>query len=487
MNDEEVAAPPSPILMVVSMMLVLGSFFVIAWKMAAPVANTDTFFHLRLGAEFLNGWSPRDPGSVSSFATGDWVPSQWLGQIGLAAFEEWFGLPGVAWLSGTIILLLLLAIFLVNRAESSLLVAAVLLPITALGCAPALSARPQVLSYLFTLLTVWAWLRTQRTGRVAWWLVPMTWLWAMVHGMWVVSVITSLVAIAGLLLARTQGRPPLWKLALVPALSLLAAGLTPVGPAIYGAVIRVGSISKYYGEWGPTEFTKPATAFVAGMLVLLLLITLRSGPVDWLRLMLTLLGAGWLAYSNRTVPIAAVTLAPLLAGAMAQVLPRRRPSRAEVPLAVGGFLATVAGLALVVPHTSEPPPRGPNELTEAVDALPAGTGVLNEWDEGGYDMWLHPQLDFVMHGYGDMFTDAELERNFGLLTLQPGWDDDLRDLGVTHALLYNDGKLKYALVEQLGWEELVVEEPATATTDDKAQDEERLLSLLVAPDDWPTQ
>ena len=38
--------------------------------------------------------------------------------------------------------------------------------------------------------------------------------------------------------------------------------------------------------------------------------------------------------------------------------------------------------------------------------------MLNDWGEGGYLMWRFPELDFVMNGYGDIYTDDELARNF---------------------------------------------------------------------------
>ena len=78
-----------------------------------PLGNNDTFFHLRFGHEFLSGaWSLRHPGSVTTFATADWLPTQWLPQVVMAQFEEWFGLPGVAWLAGLHFLTLALTLWL---------------------------------------------------------------------------------------------------------------------------------------------------------------------------------------------------------------------------------------------------------------------------------------------------------------------------------------------------------------------------------------
>ena len=53
-------------------------------------------------------------------------------------------------------------------------------------------------------------------------------------------------------------------------------------------------------------------------------------------------------------------------------------------------------------------------------------------------MWRYPQLDLLMHGYGDTFTDAELQRNTDIIAMAPGWDDELRATGCTIAVLRPD-------------------------------------------------
>ncbi len=52
-----------------------GLLLVIVRWVIAPVSNPDTFFHLRFGHEFLDGWSLRDPGHVSTLGQRDWVPT----------------------------------------------------------------------------------------------------------------------------------------------------------------------------------------------------------------------------------------------------------------------------------------------------------------------------------------------------------------------------------------------------------------------------
>jgi hypothetical protein len=71
--------------------------------------------------------------------------------------------------------------------------------------------------------------------------------------------------------------------------------------------------------------------------------------------------------------------------------------------------------------------------------------VVSDWDNGGYFMWRFPQLDLLMHGYGDTFTVPELQRNTDITGVDPGWDRELRATGCTVAVLKTDTPLAYAL------------------------------------------
>ena len=59
----------------------LGVLVVAVARAARPLTNPDTYFPLRFGAEFLAGWSLRDPGSVSTSATRDWLPFYCHGRV----------------------------------------------------------------------------------------------------------------------------------------------------------------------------------------------------------------------------------------------------------------------------------------------------------------------------------------------------------------------------------------------------------------------
>jgi hypothetical protein len=253
-------------------------------------------------------------------------------------------------------------------------------------------------------------------------------------------------------------------------LSGVSSLLTPVGPGLFAAVLQVNSRGKYFYEWGPPTFTR----FYAVVLLVLLALTvvprLRRGRVPWFDIALIGLAGLWAVYSLRTVPVAACLAAPLAAAAIQPWLGDRPDvRRLERGLVVGGYLLALVGLALVVPHTADQPRESPAWMDEALADLPEGTKVVDDSAYGGYLMWRFPQLDLVMHGYGDTFTDDELERNADIDAVRGGWVALLRDTEAELAVLSPDSPLAYNLRATQGW--TVVEH-----SDD--------LELLQAPPGW---
>jgi len=431
-------------------LILLGILVSLVVNCARPLTNTDTYFHLRFGEEFLHGWSLRHPGSVSTFATRDWVPTQWLSEIAMTRVDQWFGLAGLAWFSGFLELLLFVGVYAAVRGRAEPLVALPLTGVALYAMQSGLSMRPQVLSYLLVTVVVAAWLRTLDDGRARWWLVPLVWLWAMLHGMWPVALVVGAVATVGLLLDR-RPRAVVLRSAGVTAACAVAAALTPVGPSLYGAVLTVGSRAHYFAEWLPPTWTSwSSLGFIVLFAVTLAGLWLR-GTNTWTETLLIALGGVFAAYAERTVPVGAAMLAPLAAAPLQSVLGRRPPVAARERWAVaGGALVGLVALGLAVPHTSADPLRVPAWADPALGRLPAGTKVLDDWNLGGYLMWRYPRLDLMMHGYGDTFTTAELDRNTRLLQVAPGWPEEVHASGARIALL-RPGLLSSQLVTQEQW------------------------------------
>ena len=287
----------------------------LTWHAAMPLTNPDTYFHLRFGHEFLDGgWTPWDPGSVSSFGTNDWVPTQWLPQVVMAQIEDWFGLAGVAWFQGLLHLALCVTFWVVARRWSTPLVSAAIVATALMASSLGLSMRPQVISYLLVAVTTAAWLRTREDGRVRWWLVPVTWVWAMCHGMWPVGIVIGVVAVVAIAADRAVPRRRLLALAAVPVGCAVAAALTPVGPRLYPAVLLVGGRGQYFAEWKPLDFTGVVGGALLVLIAAVAVRMVRRGSVSpWTDIAVVGLTVGWALYSTRTVAVAAAMLVPITA------------------------------------------------------------------------------------------------------------------------------------------------------------------------------
>lgn len=419
-------------------------------RMTIDDPRLDMWFHLRIGHELLSGWSVRDPGHLGVYDTAAWTPTQWLPQVAMAGTERAFGLPGVIWLAITAHVVLVVAVYVVCRREAAPLPASIATLLAFLALTIGLTARPQVLSYLLVVVTVSAWLATERDGRPRWWLVGVAWLWAPLHGMWPLATIIGAVCVLGIALSRTFEPAVVRRLALIPVLSALVPLLTPIGLDVYRSVLVVGGRGDYFVEWGPTDFHKPYAVTLAVMLAVVVVHVARTRR-SWLFVLLLLMAAGWAVYSMRTTPVAAAILAPLVAASLQSLVPSDQGVFRFERLAVAGIaVAAVVGAAVAAGPRADVDVV-PGWTDERLSALPAGTRVLDDWPTGPYFLWRHPDLDLVMHGYGDVFTDEEIKRNREIMLLEPGWDRLVADLDAEVAIVGTDTPLGYALSHDQRW------------------------------------
>jgi hypothetical protein len=453
-------------------LLLVAILAVLTRLAAAGLTNDDTYFHLRFGREFLHGWSLQHPGSVSTFATANWVPTQWLPEVVMAETQRIFGIAGVAWLSGLQQVVLVIVLYLTLRRWAEPLVVTGVMAAVLVSSVYFLSIRPQVVSFILVLVTVAAWCRTRDDGRIRWWLIPTTWAWAMVHGMWPVGIGLGCLAVVGLWLDGATTWKQTKRALLVPLLSLVAGGLTPVGPSLYRSVFAVGERSSYFSEWDSPDFRSyPSVTLSILFAVTVVLLLRRREQVRWFDALLILAAGACAVLSWRTVPVAAMTMAPLAARTIQQSWGGRTPAvgRGERRVLVGLAATALVALGVVVPHTVGSEPRSPQWVESELGALPQGTKVANAWEWGGYLMWRYPNLDLLMHGYGDTFTIGELQRNDDIESLAPGWDTELRKTDCRLAFLRATSNLAYALQHQDHW--IVVRESSAVV-------------LLRAPADW---
>lgn len=435
---------------ILSVLLVLGLFAALVRMSAAPLVNFDTYFHLRFGHEFLDGWQLGRPGTVSTFSTRDWLPTQWASEVGMAKMEDLFGLQGIAVLFCLALLLYAIALYLSCRTYASVSIAA---PVTIAGIAASgdgLSARPQLVSFVLVAVVAMAWLRSADDLKPRWWLVPLTWVWVTLHGMWPLGIVIGLVAVAGITLDNPAERRRAAHLVSVPIASAVAAALTPVGPGIYQAVADVGARTAYISEWEPPDFTSPFPFILACILGMTIVARLRSPGDRWVFDALLLLACAMAIYSTRTVPTAAALSAPLLARRLECVVQNRsRLGRLELHTVLVGAAVSLLACSIAV-RGRDLEVHHPDALVAQLDRLPTGTVVLNDSGWGAWLMWREPDLDPMLHGYVDLYTDRELARLGTIMQLQPGWRVELTRADPDVALLPPEAPITHALTH-IGW------------------------------------
>jgi hypothetical protein len=216
-------------------------------------------------------------------------------------------------------------------------------------------------------------------------------------------------------------------------------------------VLLVNSRGKYFSEWGPPHFTTVPCLLLLVLLAAAIVPMLRRGSNSWFEISMIAVICGWSVYSQRTVPVAAALVMPIATANLQTLIGATAPTvRRERVVVLGGAAAVLAVLACVVPSTAGEPPRQPAWVATTLSALLPGTTVLDDELWGGFLMWRYPQLNLAAHGYGDVYTTAELDDMGKIVSLHPGWPTLVARTGAQYALYKPDAPIAYAL-RQRGW------------------------------------
>ncbi|MGV8954549.1 MAG: hypothetical protein ACOH2M_25860 [Cypionkella sp.] len=420
-----------------------------------PVGDPDIWWHLKTGQYVLNGGQFSGPDPWVPFATRPFVLTQWLPEVVAQKVYELAGLPGVAWLRGAGMLMLLGAMLWVCRRVADT-VPALMAALTAmLGAWASLTERPQLVSFILLAITLAAWWRTGEDLRPRWWLIPLTWLWACSHGLWSVGLVVGGVVILGLAVDRRLDRRTALRLMLVPALSLIAAGLTPVGPRLLLSPFDVSAAAgPFVQEWQPTSAANPYALITLAMIAVVVLTWVRSRdvPTTW---QIALAAVAFVAtlIMYRTVAVGAVIAAPLFASALQQQRSRlpQPLTRRAVFTWLGLSLATVLLAAPIAGAVAQKPFGVPDGLRPQLASLPAKTVVLDQFAISGWLLWAEPHLIPVADLRSEVYTTEYLTAYRNNESVGPGWEDFITRTGATAALLGEDSALADALQQQLRW------------------------------------
>jgi len=420
-----------------------------------PVSDPDAWWHLKAGAYVLSHWQFNGPDPWVPFSSRPFVLTQWLPEVVAQKGYEIFGLPAVAWLRCAAMLALISALVWAARQAADSVPAIMAALAGLIGAGGSLSERPQLVSFVLLALTVGAWWKTAGDLRPRWWLAPMTFLWACSHGLWGVGVLIGLVVIAGLALDRRLDRHSAARLLAVPALSVAAAALTPIGPRLLLTPFEVSSnAAQFVQEWQPTDVRDTFAAVTLAMIALVLLFWIRATTVrPWWQVALAGAAVVFTLAMGRTVAVGAIIATPLLASAMQEQ--RRSPAAPLTRRAASAWIGLVATAAIVAAPLAgalaQAPSGWPEGMRPQLAALPAKTVVLNEFNVGGWLLWAEPHLTPVIDLRSEIYSKGYIRDYVRTQEVQAGWQKLLVRTGARYALLRTKTPLTVALREQLGW------------------------------------
>jgi hypothetical protein len=407
---------------------------------AGPIGDNSFLWHVRAGSAQWHLGHVLTTDSFSYTMVGSsWRTQSWLAELGYAGLEAVTG--SVAWAPLLVTIVCLLALVFIGLSVystvRSTLSVALWLFVAVWLFAPFAHPRPVVFSYLLLAVLV---VVVRLGDRVGWAAVPIVWVWAAVHGSWMLGV--------GLLVLEAIRRRS-WRMASLAGLSLVAATLTAHGVGVWTILTDFLShrdALAYLGEWGRPDLLDivqgPYLLIVGAVVVALIR---RRIPINDLWVVLPFLVAGFT--TERTVVPAAIVALPYAARAFDVRMPDSARRSSLIPWLVAA-LVVVLGIALLLrpgPVLSEE--RFPSDaLLSAVtadrffhDDAVGGYLVYRDWP--GRQVYIDDRAEL----YGaDMFQGLRDVKAGEYQAVFDRWD-------MTEAIVKPDWKLGERLIQD-GWQ-----------------------------------
>jgi hypothetical protein len=420
--------------------------------------DIDLWLHLRIGDMLRAGerfGTPPDP--LAELADRAYVPTQWLSQVGMSIVYDVWGMNGIQITRVLLVLLLGVLVVAAARVTAPATAAAIAAAITMFSTSIAWGERPQLAATVLLGAAVLLWWRALDQGRVPWLVMPLAWVWALVHGSWILGVAVGvLLTVGGLLDGRWSGRTA-YLVAGVPAFSLVAAALTPLGPRGALEPFRMGEAARtFVNEWQTPSLLNPLVVVVLASALVGLLGILRSSHLRWTRLLTVVASVALALWMVRTIAVGAVVLTPALAAGLATVGGRSRDRDSTLPFrseARAWGLGAVLFLVIAGWHALTTPFPAPvsSTVSAAVDDIPTDTHVAVDGRAVGWLQWAHRDLRPLRDLRAEVYSLPVALAYDDFKEARPGWQDYVDEHGITVVLADRSEPLDAALAGEPRW------------------------------------
>jgi hypothetical protein len=386
--------------------------------------DPDTWWHVKVGEQILasHALPTTDPYSFTAAGTA-WMAYEWLGDVFFALAARAGGLWGLFVFQRVIVVLVALLLYYLayvrtGNAKAACIASAIVLPIAPV----AFTLRPQMIGYVYLLVTLIC-MEHFRNGRskALWFLPPLFILWVNTHGTFVFGLFviglywaTSLLKFRiGGLLAEGMDAKQRRQLLLTFALCLLACLVTPYGSRIAAYPIEMATAQPLnianIVEWQPLSLGNPVGVyfllFAMALFVAQVTLRLTYRLVDMVMLLFGLYAA---CAHLRFAMLFVIFLTPIVADIFERWVPPYDPSKDRYALNFALMLLAIIALVKLQPTRQALDTLVSKEYpVNAVAYLrqhPFPTGMFNEYGWGGYLVGqLGPEHKVFIDGRADIY------------------------------------------------------------------------------------
>jgi hypothetical protein len=433
-----------------------------------PLFAIDLAYHLRAGDIMFDTHTVLRTDVFSAAAYGrPWLNQQWLAQIVLATAFRLGGWFGLVMLRAILAGLVLTFVFLACRAAGAATKrAAWLTAISGVLLPAGLMLRPQLFGIACFAVAAWLVARRGTHPNSVWMVIPLTVLWANLHGSFFLAPVLLVLAWG----EDRWGKGRAERAVLLAALgSLVATLVNPYGYRVWTYAVGLARnpvIQETIVEWqAPTiEIYTGAVFFVSLVVVTALLIARMRQPVPWASLIPLVVFFAIALFAIRGVYWWAMAAPIVLAGVLASrpAPTKRRDPAGLLNTAIVGFLAlmVVVGLMRWTPYTGQAMP----DETRLADAPVGITRELHRILQPGELMFNAQQwgswLEFefrenlvVVDSLVEVTPESVWWKYFAASEGVEGWQATLDSWGVDLAVLARDQQegLIPKMVADPGW------------------------------------
>jgi hypothetical protein len=438
--------------------------------------DPDTWWHMKYGDMILKTglWPTVDTWSFTVHGMPR-VAYEWGGEVLTALAYRMGGLRGMDVLLITLTSALTLLVYYFawlrcQNAYAAFFSTFALLPLAALF----FTLRPQLMGYIFLVLTLILLERFRQDKQKALWALPLIFLlWVNTHGSFALGfMVLGLYWLSGLVNFNSGGLYAIrWRpeqrlhLEVIGLLSVAVLPLTPYGTRLAAVPLSVAtSLPLNFAdivEWQPLT-----TDFWQAKLLLFLLLGFVVAQVT-LRVRFRLEEVGlfllvvYLTFVHmRFAILFAIVFAPLAASIFVRWAPVYNSKVDKYAVNAVLMFTIVVAMVLFLPRQSTLQKNIARDFpAQAVRYLrehPIPGRMFNDYKFGGYLVWtLTPQHKVFIDGRGDIYEEAWVFSNYSdIVGLKPDAIALLQSYGINFCLVSPNGALATLLTASTGWKEI---------------------------------